>query len=97
MFEKEISTSFMDLQFHILIHLPDEVELIGVLSCCWMFFLERHLKKMKGFIRQRVKPDGSMVEGYIIYEPFCYSSEYIKQIDDTLGVVIWDDQQDEEK
>jgi hypothetical protein len=39
MFEKELPTSFMDLQFHVLIHLPDEVELVGVLSYHWMFFL----------------------------------------------------------
>jgi hypothetical protein len=32
MFEKELHTNFMDLQAHILIHLPDEVELVGVLS-----------------------------------------------------------------
>jgi hypothetical protein len=38
-----------------------------------------------------------MVEGYIVYESFYYASEYIKQIDDTLGGVVWDDHQDEEK
>ena len=39
-----------------------------------------------------------MAEGYIIYESFYYASEYIKQIDDTrLGVVIWDDEHDEDK
>ena len=33
MFEKELPTSFMDLQVHILIHLVYEVELVGVFSC----------------------------------------------------------------
>jgi hypothetical protein len=32
-FEKELPTIFMDLQVHILIHLVDEVELVGVVSC----------------------------------------------------------------
>ena len=49
-FEKELSTSFMDLQVHLLIHLVNEVELVGVVSCCWMFFLERYMKKLKGFV-----------------------------------------------
>jgi hypothetical protein len=49
MFEKELSTSLMELNFHLLIHLPDEVELVGVLSCNWMFFLERYMKILKGF------------------------------------------------
>ena len=50
MFEKELPSSFMDLQVHLLIHLVDEVELVGVASCHWMFFLERYMKKLKGFV-----------------------------------------------
>ena len=80
MFEKELPTSFIDLQVHLLIHLVDEVELVGVVSCCLMFFLESYMKRLKGFFLQMEKPKGSMVDGYISYESFYYSSEYIKQI-----------------
>ena len=97
MFEKELPMSFMDVQVHLLIHLPDEVELFWVLSCCWMFFLERYMEKLKGFIRQREKPEGSMEDGYLLYKSLYYANEYIKQIDDTIGEVVWDDHQDEEK
>ena len=62
-----------------------------------MFFLERYIKKLKGFVRQREKPEGSMAEGYISYESFYYASEYIKQIDNRPGAVIWDDERDEHK
>ena len=56
------------------------------------------MKNLNGFVRQRENPKGSMVEGYyIVYESFYYSSEYIKQIDHTLGIVIWDDECDEDK
>ena len=55
------------------------------------------MKKLKGFVRQRAKPEGSMVEGYISCEYFYYASEYIKQIDNRLGAVIWDDEMDEDK
>ena len=71
----------MDLQVHLLIHLVDEVELVGVVSYHLMFFLERYMKKLKGFARQREKIKGSMTEGYISYGSFYYSNEYIKQID----------------
>ena len=70
MFEKELPTSFMDLQVHLLIHLVDEVELVGVVSCRWMFFLERYMKKLKGFVRKREKLEGSMADGYISYDSF---------------------------
>jgi hypothetical protein len=91
MFEKEFPTSFMDVKVHPLIHLYDEVGLVGVLSCHWMFFLERYMKKLKGFVQQRGKLEDSMAKGYMVYKSFYYASEYIKQIDDTTGVVIWDD------
>ena len=97
MFEKELSTSFMDLQVHLLIHLVYEVELVGVISFHWMFFLERYMNKLKAFVRQRIKPEGFMVEEYISYESFYYANEYIKQIDNTPGVMIWDDERDEDK
>jgi hypothetical protein len=97
MFENELLTSFMDLQVHLLFHLVDEVELVEVSSCRWMFFLERYVKKLKGFVQQREKLEGSMVEGYISYESLYYSSEYIKKIENTPGAVIWDDERDEDK
>ena len=97
MFEKELPTSFMDLQVHLLIHLVDEVELVWVFSYRWMFFLERNIKKLKGFVRQREKPEGSIVDGYISYESFYYASEYIDQIDNKPGAVIWEDERDEDK
>jgi hypothetical protein len=62
-----------------------------------MFFLERFMKKLKGFVCQREKPEGSMAAGYISYESFYYASEYINQIDNTTGVVIWDEERDEDK
>ena len=43
------------------------------------------------------KTEGSMVEGYIVYESLYYVNEYIKKIDDTIGVVAWYNQLDEEK
>ena len=60
MFEKELPTSFMDLHVHLLIHLAYEIELDGVVSCRWMFFLERYMKILKEFIAEREKPKGSM-------------------------------------
>ena len=55
------------------------------------------MKKLKGFVRQRENPEGSMAKGYIVYESFYYVSEYIKQINDTPGIVIWDDEHDWDK
>lgn len=50
MFEKELPTGFMDLQVCHLIHIHDEVELVRVVSFRRMFFIERYMKKLKGFV-----------------------------------------------
>ena len=34
------------------------------------------------------KPEGSMVEWYIVYESFYYASEYIKKIDGIIGEMV---------
>jgi hypothetical protein len=46
------------------------------------------MKKLKGLVRQMENIEGSMGEGYISYESFYYVSEYIKNIDNTLGEMI---------
>ena len=39
--------------------------------------------------------EGSMVEGYIVYDSFYYANEYIKQIYDTQGPIVWEEALDE--
>ena len=55
------------------------------------------MNKLKGFVRQRAKPEGSMAEGYISYKSFYYASGYIKKIDNRPGAVISNDKMDEDK
>lgn len=51
--EKELPTSFFNIQEHVLVHLVDEIALAGVVSSRWMFFFERYMKVLKGFVRQK--------------------------------------------
>jgi hypothetical protein len=62
-----------------------------------MFFLERHMKLLMGFLHQREKPKGYMAVGYIVYESFYCASKYIKKKYNTPSRVVWDDQWDEGK
>jgi hypothetical protein len=43
------------------------------------------------------KLEGFIAEGYIVYDLFYYASENIKQIVDISRIMVWDDQQDDEK
>ncbi|MCO5587908.1 hypothetical protein L7F22_041860 [Adiantum nelumboides] len=80
--EKELPTSFFDIQVHILIHLVDEIEIAGVVSTRWMFWVERFMGFLKGLVRQRARPEGSMSEGWVLGECMYYLVEYLERIDE---------------
>ena len=53
--------------------------------------VERHLKFMKGSIRQRAHPKGSAEEGYMVYYTMVYISEYLPKFAANIHVDhIWD-------
>ncbi|MCO5612632.1 hypothetical protein L7F22_066901 [Adiantum nelumboides] len=79
--EKELPTSFFDIQVHLLIHLVDEIELAGVVSARWMFWAERFMGVLKGYVRQKARPEGSMAEGWMLEECMYYVCEYLEQTD----------------
>ncbi|MCO5581359.1 hypothetical protein L7F22_035241 [Adiantum nelumboides] len=74
---KEINPETIVL--HLLVHLVDEVEIAGTVHARWMFFLERFMKTLKGFVRQRAPPEGSMVEGWLVQESCVFVSEYLSR------------------
>jgi hypothetical protein len=62
----QFPSSFFDSQKHLLVHLAQEVRLIGLVQGRWMFLVERHIKVLKGFVRQKARPKGSVATGYLI-------------------------------
>lgn len=80
MLEKEFPTSFLDIQTHLLVHLVDEVELAGTTNPRWMFFIERFLKVLKDFVRQKARPEGCMAEGWLARESLFYVTEFLANL-----------------
>ncbi|MCO5556412.1 hypothetical protein L7F22_009961 [Adiantum nelumboides] len=80
--EKELPTSSFDIQVHVLIHLVDEIEIAGVVSTYWMFWVERFMGVLKGRVRQRARLEGSMSEGWVLGECMYYLAEYLEHIDE---------------
>ena len=60
--EKEFPTSIMDIQLHLIVHLADEVAYVRTWHGRWMFSLECFMKVLKGYVRKKARPKGSMVE-----------------------------------
>ena len=65
--QKCLPSTFFNAQEHYLIHQVEEIELCGPIQARSMWMVERYLKFMKGLVQQRAHPEGSKVEGYMVY------------------------------
>ena len=91
--ELHLPPSIFDIQFHLIVHLVEEVELAGPVSARWMYFLERYMKTLKGFVRQKARPEGSMSEGYIVSEAMFYITEFVQHLY-TKAPRLWESEED---
>ncbi|GJY09683.1 reverse transcriptase domain-containing protein [Tanacetum coccineum] len=71
---------FFDIMIQLVIHLPLEALEGGPIRPWWMFPFERYMKKLKGYVRNKAKPEGSIVEGYVAEEALTFSSYYFRDI-----------------
>jgi hypothetical protein len=60
--------SFFNGQVHLLVHLPSELKFAGPVQNRWMLPIERYLKILKNFVRQKARPEGSIAEGHLQQE-----------------------------
>ena len=78
--KKYLPPTFFNVQEHYLIHQVEEIELCGPVHTRSMWMVERHLKSLKALVRQRARPKGSMVEGYMVYQTLVYISDYLPDL-----------------
>ncbi len=91
--EKEFPPSFFDIMTHLLVHLVEELQLCGPIHTCWMYPIEQYIKILKGFVQNKTRLKGSMVEGYALEEALGFCIEYIQGFIATRKRV-WDDKED---
>ncbi|KAL5563419.1 hypothetical protein UlMin_033166 [Ulmus minor] len=65
-----VELSFFDIMIHLVLHLPEEAILGGPVHMRWMYPFERYLKRLKDYVRNAAKPEGSIAEGYVVDEAF---------------------------
>ena len=78
--QKYLPPIFFNAQEHYLIHPVKNIELCGPIHTKLMWMVERHLKSLKALVRQRACPEGSMVEGYMVYQTLVYISDYLPDL-----------------
>ena len=94
--EDAFPRSILVSQVHVLVHLIDEISICGVVHSRWMFFLERFLKTLKDFVRQKAQPEASMAESWIVQEAFVYVYQYLFKLDQSLPS-LWSEDDDTKK
>jgi hypothetical protein len=63
---------------HYMIHLADQIFILGPSYMHYMYPYERHIVVMKGYVRNCAHPEGSMIEGYTTEEVIKCYADYIK-------------------
>ena len=85
--EKYFPPSFFDIMLHLTVHLVREVKLCGPVYLRWMYPFERFMKFLKGYVRNRNRPEGCIVECYIAKEAIEVCTEYLSNID-SIGIPV---------
>ena len=68
MLKEHFPTSILTKQVYLMVYVMGKVAKVGVVHSRWMFFPERFMKTLKSFVRQQARPEGSMVEGWLVQE-----------------------------
>ncbi|GKF61781.1 hypothetical protein Tco_0181835, partial [Tanacetum coccineum] len=54
----------------------------------WMYPFERYMKKLKNYVRNKAKPEGSIAEGYVAEEALTFCSRYLKDVETRLNLGV---------
>ncbi|XP_048494556.1 uncharacterized protein LOC125494787 [Beta vulgaris subsp. vulgaris] len=73
--------SCFDVMLHLSVHLADEVFLGGLVHFHWMYPGERYLYKLKLYVHNKARPEGSIAEGYIVDECMTLCSRYLDDVE----------------
>ncbi|KAL5567246.1 hypothetical protein UlMin_030410 [Ulmus minor] len=79
--ERIFPPAFFDIRIHLVLHLLEEAILGGPVYMRWMYPFERYLKRLKDYVRNAAKPEGSISEGYVVDEALTFCSRYFDDIE----------------
>jgi hypothetical protein len=75
--ERWFPPSFFDIMSHLVVHLVDEVDLCGPVHSRWCYGIERYMYVLKRYVRNRLKPEGSIATGYMYSEALGFLAEHL--------------------
>ncbi|XP_057447269.1 uncharacterized protein LOC130739062 [Lotus japonicus] len=83
--ERIFPPSFFYVMVHLSIHLTNEAKLGGHVQYRWMYPIERYLRILKSYVRNKARPEGSIAEGYVAEECITFCARYLIDMDSRLN------------
>ncbi|KAK1618853.1 hypothetical protein QYE76_024370 [Lolium multiflorum] len=74
--------AFCDICVHLLLHVVEDIKQLGPTFLHNMMPFERQNGVMKGYVRNRARPDASMAKGFLTYECISFCQNYLSTEDD---------------
>ena len=74
--ERIFPPAFFDIMIHLVLHSPEEAILGRPIYMQWIYPFERYLEKLKDYVRNAAKPEGSITEGYVVDEALIFCLRY---------------------
>ncbi|GKD79776.1 hypothetical protein Tco_1342397, partial [Tanacetum coccineum] len=74
--------SFFDVMVHLMSHIVEEIKLAGRVFLRYMYPFERYMGFLKGYVRNRYRPEGSIVQGYAAEEVVQFCTNYMDNVAD---------------
>ncbi|XP_042486512.1 uncharacterized protein LOC122066739 [Macadamia integrifolia] len=79
--ERIFPPGFFNIMVYLIIHLAFGVRMAGPVQYRWMYPIERFLKQLKNYMRNRSHPEGSIAEGYLANECLIFLSRYFEGVE----------------
>ena len=79
--------AFFNVMVHLLVHIVPEIKDPGPLFLHQMMSSERVNGFIKGYVRNRARPDGSIVQGFLTEECISFCQNYM-EVDSSIGLPV---------
>ena len=74
--EKIFPPSMFDVMMHLPIHLAQQAMVGGPVQYRWMYPIERFLRRLKSFVKNKARPEGAIAEAVVLQECVTLCSMY---------------------
>ncbi|GKA12930.1 ribonuclease H-like domain-containing protein [Tanacetum coccineum] len=72
--------SFFDVMVHLVSHIVREIKMCGPPSLRNMYPFERYMGYLKGYVRNRSRPKGSIAKGYVVEEVIEFGTNHLRDV-----------------